>query len=223
MGLISTKDSDGDNEIAYNFHFPTSKKALIIFTRNPVLGKVKTRLAKTIGNEAALNIYNHLLLHTATTVAQVKADRFVFYSKSIHKNDVWNSSLFRKKLQYGEDLGMKMKNAFNELFLLGYKEVIIVGSDLLDLQPKHIEEAFHKLENHDVVIGPAEDGGYYLLGMKTLHSQIFNNKKWGTDTVFQNTINDLQSESVFLLEVLNDIDIYEDIKDIDELKALIKK
>ncbi len=223
MGLISTKDSDGDNEIAYNFHFPTSKKALIIFTRNPELGKVKTRLAKTIGDEGALKIYIHLLQHTSTSVVQIKADKFVFYTKSINNNDVWDSTLFRKKLQYGEDLGMKMENAFNELFLLGYKEIVILGSDIFDLQPKHIEDAFHKLENHDVVIGPAKDGGYYLLGMKTLHPQVFKNKKWGTDTVFQNTINDLQSESVFLLKVLNDIDVYEDIKDIEELKALIKR
>jgi len=164
-----------------------------------------------------------LLQHTSTSVVQIKADKFVFYTKSINNNDVWDSTLFRKKLQYGEDLGMKMENAFNELFLLGYKEIVILGSDIFDLQPKHIEDAFHKLENHDVVIGPAKDGGYYLLGMKTLHPQVFKNKKWGTDTVFQNTINDLQSESVFLLKVLNDIDVYEDIKDIEELKALIKR
>jgi len=221
MGLISTKDSDGDNEIAYDFYFLTSKKALIIFTRNPQLDKVKTRLAKTIGDEAALRIYNYLLQHTATTVALVNADKFVFYTKSIHKNDIWDHNVFRKKLQYGEDLGVRMKNAFNDLFQLGYKEVIIIGRDLLDLKPKHIEEAFNKLENNDVIIGPAKDGGYYLLGMKTLYPQVFKNKNWGTSTIFQETMEDLKDVDVHLLEELNDIDTFEDLNKYSELKKLL--
>lgn len=200
-----------------------NQNLIIVFVRNPELGKVKTRLAKTIGDVAALNIYKLLLNHTQKSIKNIDCDKAIYYSEEIRDNDIWSSSIYNKHKQKGENLGIKMLNAFKEGFINKYKKILIVGSDLFDLQPKHIEEAFHKLENHDVVIGPAKDGGYYLLGMKTLYPQIFKNKKWGTDTVFQNTINDLQSESVFLLEELNDIDIYDDIKDNEELKNLIKK
>jgi len=223
MGLFSTKDSDSNNELAFDFHFPSSKKALLIFIRNPELGKVKTRLSKTIGDDAALTIYTYLLQHTTTITESVKADKFVFYSEKIKKNDFWDNSIFRKKLQEGKNLGNRMENAFTELFLLGYEKAVIVGSDLFDLQAEHIENAFISLDNHDVVIGPAKDGGYYLLGMKRLHKRVFQNKKWGTETVRKNTLQDLQNESVFLLEELNDIDIYDDMKDNSTLKNLIKK
>ncbi|WP_166967185.1 TIGR04282 family arsenosugar biosynthesis glycosyltransferase [Yeosuana marina] len=212
MGLLSTKDSDSDNDLATNFYFPTSKNALIIFTRNPELGKCKTRLAKTIGNEAALEIYKFLLEHTAEISKTVKADRYVFYSENIKKEDVWNSEVFRKKLQYGYDLGARMENAFSELFQLGYEKIIIIGSDLLDLTTEHIHDAFQLLNTNDFVVGPAKDGGYYLLGMKSVHSEIFKNKDWGSSTVLENTLNDIQNSSFRLLEELNDIDSFEDIK-----------
>jgi len=196
---------------------------IIIFTRNPELGKVKTRLAKIIGDESALNIYKFLLNHTQKTIRDIVCDKAVYYSVKVRDNDIWDASLYSKHLQQGKDLGKRMHNAFQHSFSKGYKKVVIVGSDLYDLQPKHIENAFKKLDSYEIVIGPAEDGGYYLLGMKTMHSQIFTTKEWGTSTVFENTINDLQNESVFLLDELNDIDIYEDIKNIEELKRLIKQ
>lgn len=218
MGLFSTKDTAGDNEMAFDFHFPTSKKALIIFTRNPELGKCKTRLAKTIGDEAALKIYKHLLQHTAKISEDVNADKFVFYSEHIHKNDDWDTNIFRKKLQQGDDLGIKMENAFTELFGLGYDRVLIIGSDLLDLDANTINSAFEQLNQHDVVIGPAKDGGYYLLGMKTLNQNIFKNKSWGTETVLKDTLNNLKDNTIFMLNELNDIDTFEDLKDHPQLK-----
>ena len=222
MGLLSTKDSESDNELATNFYFPTSKNVLIIFTRNPELGKCKTRLAKTVGDEAALNIYKYLLNHTATVSANAKADKYVFYSETIKKDDLWNLDVFRKKLQYGYDLGARMENAFSELFQLGYEKIIIIGSDLLDLTTNHIEEAFQTLNNHDVVIGPAKDGGYYLLGMKTMIPNIFKNKDWGSSNVLNDTLNDIQNCTFTLLEELNDIDTFEDLKPYQELKKFYK-
>lgn len=200
-----------------------SKNLIIIFTRNPELGKVKTRLAKTVGNESALNIYKFLLNHTEQTIKNIEADKAVYYSVKVRKNDIWSNSIYQKHLQKGNDLGVRMLNAFKDAFKNNYKKVIIVGSDLLDLKTKHIEEAFNKLEDNNVIIGPAKDGGYYLLGMKILNSKIFKNKEWGTSTVFQSTLNELQNESVFLLKELNDIDIYDDIKNIEELKLFVKK
>jgi rSAM/selenodomain-associated transferase 1 len=221
MGLLSTKDTGGDDEMAFDFHFPTSKKALIIFTRNPELGKCKTRLAKSVGNEAALKIYKHLLQHTAKISEDVNADKFVFYSEHIHKNDCWDTTIFRKKLQQGDNLGAKMENAFAELFGLGYNRVLIIGSDLLDLNANTINTAFDQLNQHDVVIGPAKDGGYYLLGMKTLNQNLFKNKSWGTETVLKDTLNNLKDNTIFMLKELNDIDTFDDIKDHSELKKMI--
>lgn len=195
-----------------------TKNALLIFTRNPELGKCKTRLAQTIGTLAALNIYNYLLQHTANVAKKVAIDRYVFYSEHINPNDIWNMAYFSKKLQMGNDLGERMHNAFQELLNSGYQKVIIIGSDLLDLNEDIIEQAIQKLEHHDLVIGPAEDGGYYLLGMKTMHPEIFKNKAWGTETVRQATLKDLQNRNVYLLARLNDIDTFEDMKHYQELK-----
>lgn len=218
MGLFSTKDTDGDHDLTADFHFPTSKKALMIFTRNPELGKCKTRLAKTIGDDSALDIYKYLLNHTAKIASNVSADRYVFYSETIITDDSWDKNVFRKKLQFGHDLGTKMENAFFDKFQLDYEKVVIIGSDLLDLNAELIETAFEYLDVNDVVIGPATDGGYYLLGMKKLHPGIFKNKDWGTATVREKTLNDLKEMQVALLKELNDIDTFEDMQNYDELK-----
>ena len=196
---------------------------IIIFTRNPELGKVKTRLAKTIGDESALNIYKFLLKHTEKTIRNINSDKAVYYSVKIRDKDNWAKTIYQKHQQKGNDLGEKMLNAFEDSFLKSYKKVVIVGSDLFDLQQEHINNAFIALDNNDVVIGPAQDGGYYLLGMKALHSQVFKNKKWGTSTVLQDTLQNLKKIDVHLLEELNDIDVYDDIKNIETLKQLIKK
>jgi len=195
---------------------------IIIFTRNPELGKVKTRLAKTLGDKSTLNIYKFLLNHTEQTIRNIEADKAVYYSVKVRENDIWDKTIYQKHQQKGEDLGIRMFNAFENAFKNNYKKVVILGSDLYDLNTVGIKQAFEQLDKHDIVIGPAKDGGYYLLGMKTLHSQVFENKDWGTETVRKDTLNDLQNESVFLLEELNDIDTYDDMKDNSILKNLIK-
>ncbi|WP_028891451.1 TIGR04282 family arsenosugar biosynthesis glycosyltransferase [Tenacibaculum sp. 47A_GOM-205m] len=189
-----------------------SKNLLLIFTRNPELGNVKTRLANTIGDEAALAIYKFLLEHTKQVTQNLPCDKAVYYSVKIREHDIWNPTIYQKKLQEGNDLGERMHNAFQQAFSDGYEKVIIIGSDLPDLTSEHINKAFKKLNSNDVVMGPAEDGGYYLLGMKKLHANIFQHKDWGTSTVRKDTLNDLQNESVHLLETLNDVDVFDDIK-----------
>lgn len=188
------------------------KQALIIFVRKPEMGKVKTRLAADVGDEKALAIYKHLLQHTFNVCNQVNADKFVFYHEAIVEHDIWNAAGFSKKLQAAADLGEKMKIAFQELFSNGYKEVIIIGSDCLQLSSQIIEEAFSLLKIKDTVIGPAKDGGYYLLGMRTMHKFIFDNKKWSTGSVCSKTIAELEQRrlSVGLLPELTDVDTEED-------------
>lgn len=186
--------------------------ALLIFTRNPELGKVKTRLAKTIGDVDALQVYKDLLQHTMEQTAVIDCDKYVFYDSAIIENDIWDPNTYHKKLQATGDLGQKMQDGFAQLFKEGYTNCIIVGSDLLDLESAIIKEAFNALQTNEVVIGPAEDGGYYLLGMKAMQTAVFKNKDWGTATVFQDTMQDLKLEQPYLLPLLNDIDTYEDLQ-----------
>lgn len=186
--------------------------ALLIFTRNPELGKVKTRLAKTIGDENALKVYKDLLLHTMKVTQNLDCNKFVFYDKKIENDDLWTDILYEKRIQSGADLGTRMQNAFQHIFELGYKNCIIVGSDLLDLHDYHINEAFSKLQFNDAVIGPAEDGGYYLLGLKKVMPFLFKNKNWGSSTVLSDTLKDLENYEIEFTEILNDIDTFEDLE-----------
>jgi rSAM/selenodomain-associated transferase 1 len=188
---------------------------VLVFTRNPVLGKCKTRLAKTVGNENALDIYKVLLKHTGDVINSLGYKKAIYYSDEILENDIWLGNNHQKFIQTGADLGARMMNAFKASLRTGYKKVVIIGCDIIDLQSKHIKQAFTALDNNDVVLGPAKDGGYYLLGMNELHTSIFLNKKWGTDSVRKDTLNDLQNRRVALLEMLNDIDVYDDLIDQD--------
>lgn len=201
----------GENGLKKGKRF-MSKNLLLIFTRNPELGKVKTRLAKTVGDETALKIYQFLLDKTQDVTQKVSSDKAVFYSEEICINDNWNNEIFQKYLQIGSDLGSKMQHAFQQSFENGYEKVAIIGSDLYDITPQIIENAFEELTSNDVVLGPAKDGGYYLLGMKSIQKTIFQNKKWGTNAVLKETLEDLRDKKVYLLEELNDVDVFEDIE-----------
>ena len=189
-----------------------NNKALIVFTRNPELGKCKTRLAKSIGDEEALKVYKQLLQHTANEAIKVNASRYAYYSVKVRENDIWDTAHFNKKQQFGDDLGIRMQNAFKECFKLGHEKVIIIGSDLLDLSSTIIEEAYQKLDTNDAVIGPALDGGYYLLGLNQPFEDVFNIYDWGTETVYKQTIKKLSSHKTAILKPLNDIDYLEDLK-----------
>lgn len=195
---------------------------LIIFTKNPEIGKVKTRLAKSLGDKAALDIYKFLLSHTVSATTNLEIDKWVYYSEKIPKKDVWPSEAFHKKVQTGRDLGEKMFNACQEAFKSGYKRVIIIGSDLLDIKQQDLTYAFLELKKNDIVIGPASDGGYYLLGMKSLNSKVFKNKAWSTPSVLPDTLKDLEGKKIKILETRNDIDEIQDIEEDSILKQFIE-
>ncbi|KAA1244113.1 glycosyltransferase [Aquimarina sp. RZ0] len=194
----------------------------MIFTRNPELGKCKTRLAATIGKQSALDVYTILLDHTVSITKDLQLTKEVYYSTGIKKHDIWDPTIFHKKLQIGEDLGIRMFSAFDNGFKAGYQNIIIIGSDMYELSQKDIEIAFDTLKTSEYVIGPAEDGGFYLLGMKSVNSKIFQNKSWGTDTVLADILQDLKKQQVVLLEEKNDIDYYEDILPYEIFRPFIK-
>ena len=170
----------------------TENDRLIIFVKNPEIGRVKTRLAKTIGDEQALSIYQKLLLYTKEITKGLNADKSVYYSEHIDNNDLWDNMLFSKHLQRGDDLGERMQNAFADAFAQGKERVIIIGSDCLELETYMIKEAFAVLENNDVVLGPAKDGGYYMIGMTAFLPTLFEDKNWSTDDLLMDTILDLK-------------------------------
>ncbi len=187
---------------------------LMVFVRNAELGKVKTRIAKTIGDRKALKIYKELLRHTFETIEPLTCTKAVFFSNNTpdYINDLNCSHL--KFLQNGDDLGEKMKNAFQQGFGNNFQSIIIIGSDNYELTPQIIQKAFDSLKDSDIVIGPAFDGGYYLLGMNKLTSELFENINWSTDSVFNKTIRVIESLgfNYKVLEPLNDVDNIEDVK-----------
>lgn len=200
----------------------TNTDLLLIFTRNPELGKCKTRLAAKVGDEVALDIYNFLLGHTVSITQNLKVDKQVWYSEAIWEDDVWNNDTYKKERQVGKDLGERMNHAFEEGFKSGYKRIIIIGSDMHDLTQNDLEQAFAMLNQHDFVIGPAEDGGYYLLGMTKLRPLVFKDKNWGKETVLKATLTNLNQENYALLPTKNDVDHYEDIQHIDAFQPFLK-
>lgn len=197
-----------------------NKSLLLVFSKNPTLGKVKTRLAKTIGKEKALKVYKALLKKTASVLEELEVDIHLYYSDFIEKNDLFSTVATQKKRQTGEQLGERMSNAFRES-LISYNKVVIIGTDLWTLEIQDIKNAFRALENHAAVIGPSTDGGYYLLGIKEVIPQIFLNKQWGTSSVLPNTLKDLKSIKYHLLPEKNDIDTFSDLEEHPTLKASI--
>jgi len=187
------------------------ENTLIIFIKNPILGKVKSRLALTIGKENALGIYLDLLEKTRRETRKVNAKRMLYYSTYIDNNDEWNQRYFFKHLQKGKDLGERMRNAFEEA--LQYK-TIIIGSDCYEISSAIIEEAFLALDKFDIVIGPANDGGYYLLGTKSFYPSLFENIDWSTERVLQQTLDCAyrQNLSIAFLKELVDLDTFSDIE-----------
>lgn len=190
-----------------------SQNALIIFIKNPEKGKVKTRLADKIGDEKALEIYEFLLNKTLEIVTNVNCHKYLYYSDKIVKKDIWDNNLFIKKLQKGNDLGERMLNAFTEVFEnKEVKNVVIIGSDCPSLQPAFIEKAFEELRYNSFVIGPAYDGGYYLLGMRQLRYEIFEKIIWSGPLVLSETVKKINKmvKTHYLLPALPDVDTLED-------------
>ncbi len=185
---------------------------IIVFIKNPRLGYVKTRLARDVGDEKALEIYLRLTEHTRAVLSSVPGiNRYVYYSDFIDNSDGWNSESFDKALQSDGDLGDKMKSAFSEV-LQSHKKAIIIGSDCAQLNTEHIQSAIDQLDNTNVVIGPTFDGGYYLLGMDDNYPFLFEDMVWSIETVFDVTKSKAEDRGlkVNTVEKLSDIDYVED-------------
>jgi rSAM/selenodomain-associated transferase 1 len=186
-------------------------KGIIIFVKNPEIGKAKTRIAATVGDEKALFIYEALLSITKDVIKKVDVQKHLFYTHFVNSGDDWSNDVFSKYIQIDDDLGGKMKDAFERVLLINDK-VIIIGSDCPKISKEIIQDAFDALNKKDVVIGPTFDGGYYLLGMKNLIPGLFDNMVFSTSSVFNDTLKRINDLSIthHILPTLHDVDYYED-------------
>lgn len=172
---------------------------------------VKSRIAIDKGNDKALAIYEELLGITKKVCNHVDANKHVYFNEFIDLSGEWDDRIYSKNIQQGKDLGQKMHQAIG-FELKKATRVVLIGSDCPYLRPEHIQLAFDSLKNHDVVLGPCTDGGYYLIGMTANHSELFKNISWSTTKVLQQTIDQIKSKQLqySLLETLSDIDYWGD-------------
>ena len=198
------------------------QQALVVMVKNPVAGKVKTRLAASVGDEKALTVYKALLAHTASVAAATNAVRYIFYSDLIERNDTFSDTDFRKYVQCDGDLGVRMDYAVSIPFKNEFKKVVIIGADCPSLSAAHIQQAFDALDSHDFVIGPSTDGGYYLLGMKKWNRWVFASMPWSSPELLAATQALFESKGVAwkALPELTDIDTLEDLQH-SNLSAII--
>lgn len=198
------------------------KSALIIFQKNAVLGKVKTRLSVDVGDEAAMDIYQQLVRYTHEVCRSVPVQKFLFYSDFIPDDISEFDQDYQFEVQSGNDLGSRMRNAFQRLFSKGYGKIIILGTDCGELESEIVINAFELLDQNEVVIGPARDGGYYLLGMNKMNAGLFEEIPWSTEMVLFLTMEKLEKQNISyeLLEILSDVDRIEDWKKLKKKRKL---
>ena len=194
------------------------EKALAIFLKNQRLGAVKTRLAAAIGDQKALEIYTRLVALTLKAAKEVSASRHLFYSDTLESAP--KDLQAEPHIQIGSGLGERMNNAFNQL-LDKYHKVVLIGSDLPEISATLIDEAFEKLDTNDLVIGPAEDGGYYLIALKTPQPTLFSAIEYSKAEVFEQTLVRAEAEKlkVATLKKLRDIDTLADLDHFDFLSS----
>jgi rSAM/selenodomain-associated transferase 1 len=189
-----------------------SREALIIFQKNLELGKVKTRLGKDLGDETALEIFKKLCTRTYIESDRLAQKKFLFYSSFIPEAPEWSIGNSEPRVQKGEDLGKRMLLAISEVLEEGYEKAVLIGTDCPEISTEILEKSFRALDQHEVVLGPAEDGGYYLIGMKQPISKLFENIPWSTEQVLPKTLEILKSKGISysLLPTLSDLDTLED-------------
>ncbi|MBE9223310.1 TIGR04282 family arsenosugar biosynthesis glycosyltransferase [Cyanobacterium stanieri LEGE 03274] len=193
-----------------------SKKTLAIFTRYPEKGKTKTRLIPAVGASKATQIQKLMTENILKIVEKLEEEitiKIYYTGGNQTLMEQWLGKQWQFIPQQGKDLGEKMFSAIESSFKTTKMPVVVIGIDCQSLTIDILKQAFLALNNHDLVLGKAEDGGYYLIGLKTPQKGIFNNIKWGTNAVYKQTISigEKHNLSVFNLPILADIDRPEDL------------
>ncbi|MEW6364757.1 MAG: TIGR04282 family arsenosugar biosynthesis glycosyltransferase [Acidobacteriota bacterium] len=194
------------------------RDCILLFMKNPRPGTVKTRLARFIGAEAACEIYRCSILDLLRTLRSVPARLRVCFTPANAGRQV-EQLVGRDTVcqpQRGRDLGKRMESAFLDAFNEdGHDRAVLVGSDLPDLPSSILEDALRSLRNHDSVIGPSEDGGYYLIGFRrrSFTGSVFSGIRWGGPRVFEDTARILLTEHLrtHRLTLWHDMDTMADL------------
>ncbi len=192
--------------------------ALVIFLRFPRPGRVKSRLAVSLGQEKAANFYRLCAEQLFREISGVSGDcrKYLFYSDRGDESDIinWAGPGFDYLPQAGGNLGERLEQAFSRLFGKGMGKVIILASDTPDITVGIINDAIEAMDRHDIVIGPSIDGGYYLIGMKKQHGELFRGISWSTEKVLGQTMEIIEALKlgVYILPELRDIDTEEDLR-----------
>jgi len=195
-----------------------SPAAIIVFIRYPTPGRVKTRLARSAGDDLAARIYKTCSDHLFSEVTRAAGDvhRFAFYAGENDRARIraWVPDKFTCLPQVGEGLGEKMTHALNHVFEIGYQRAVLVGSDVPDISCRMIEEALKALDVYDIVLGPSRDGGFYLVGSNCLHPALFDSVSWSSENVFKQTVRNVDRIGLSLhkLPTLRDIDTEQDLR-----------
>jgi len=193
-------------------------QCIIIFTKAPIKGHVKTRLANDMDEADVVNLYKHFVLDILYKIKSTGLPYKIFYDPPGTEALIadWLGADNEFVLQKGRDLGERMENAFMEMFSKKITRAVIIGTDSPDLPKAYIMDAFSGLEKNNAVIGPAVDGGYYLIGFNkdSFLPEVFVNKPWGTDAVFEQTmaILDDRNLSVHVLPKWRDVDTIDDLR-----------
>lgn len=194
---------------------PSQSPAILVFVRAPEAGRVKTRLAAEVGPEAALRVYVRLAEHTLREARAAGAAVRVHFTPAGAEDAVrrWLGEGVAYLPQAEGGLGERMRRAFEEAFAAGHGRVVIVGSDLPGLSAGLLRQALALLERNEAVLGPAADGGYYLLGLRRAVPEAFQGIPWSTGEVLARTVERLRAAGVepVLLETLGDVDEAEDL------------
>jgi len=184
-----------------------------MFVKEPKLNFVKTRLAKSLGNQFSLELYKAFIHDLVDTFKEQEFDfKLCAYPNLELINNTFGN--FNNFLQVEGDLGVKMCKAFEGQFELGYEKIVLIGSDTPHITREMMDLTFIELDSHDIVLGPSLDGGYYLIAFKnnTFTKDVFQNISWSTEVVLEQTLQKIKGKKVYLHKVLNDIDILEDLK-----------
>ncbi len=191
-------------------HRQPPNDALIVFIRLPVLGHVKTRVASTAGDTKALAVYHQLVTITLDAAAASNVNVFLFYSGGLpEKSDRLPGFTYLEQSNGG--LGEKIEHALATV-LAKHEKVVIIGSDCPELSASTIQNSFYALDTFDIVVGPATDGGFYLLGCTKRHPFLFNQIQWSSTTVLSQLLTNAREQSLSyeLLNSLSDIDTEKD-------------
>lgn len=195
------------------------KKLLIIFLKYPQIGRVKTRLAKSIGDEKALAIYRHLVAHTLEVAALGEWNVQLHWAQEMDAYPGFET--YDYTVQKGDDLGARMSHSI-ALGLESHDQAVLIGSDIPGIHEDILAEAFDQLLTKDLVFGPAEDGGYYLVGARKHVPEVFNLEEWSHPKVLEQSMKRAQAEgcSLGLVDRLSDLDTVEDLKKLHDLQKL---